>query len=139
MLQHKQGNLSQACTSYTYQSSCYCLHWNNFLQDIEAKEGGAKPSKAAKPATKKSAGAADEAKAAKAAEKQRQAQLEMLMMDDNALQDLARIGNTLCFVVVMGINLRMSVPMSLVGSICVCIQVLKSQAIIPYILPYIFC
>ena len=77
---------------------CYCLHPTAFLQDNEAKEGGAKPSKAAKPATKKSAGAADEAKAAKAAEKQRQAQLEMLMMDDNALQDLARIGNNVCFV-----------------------------------------
>ena len=68
---------------------------------MQEGEGGAEaPQAAAKTgkgkASKKAAGkAADKAaasKADKAAEQQRQAELELLMMDDSALQDVARIG-----------------------------------------------
>ena len=77
---------------------CAHAHTEHRSQDNEGEGGVAKPGKAAKPGSKTSAGVTDEAKAAKAAEKQRQAQLEMLMMDDNALQDLARIGDILSLI-----------------------------------------
>ncbi|DBA79259.1 TPA: hypothetical protein ACH3X1_009072 [Trebouxia sp. C0004] len=51
--------------------------------------------KAAGKAAGKTAGKAATSKAEKAAEQQRQAQLELLMMDDNALQDVARVGGDL--------------------------------------------
>ena len=66
------------------------------MQDKEDGRGSAaKPGKPVKAGSKKAAGGAEDAKAGKAADRQRQAQLEMLMMDDNALQDMSRIGNIL--------------------------------------------
>jgi len=70
---------------------------------LQDSEGGAEPppadAKSGKPSKKaagktagKAAAGAAAAKAEKAAEQQRQAQLELLMMDDSALQDVARIG-----------------------------------------------
>ena len=47
---------------------------------------------AAGKAGSKAAGGAAASKADKAAEQQRQAQLELLMLDDSALQDVARVG-----------------------------------------------
>ena len=64
------------------------------MQDKEDGRGSAaKPGKFSKAGSKKAAGAAEDTKAGKAADRQRQAQLEMLMMDDNALQDMSRIGS----------------------------------------------
>ena len=57
----------------------------------DAKKGKVSQ-KAAGKATGKAATGAAASKAEKAAEQQRQAQLELLMMDDSALQDVARIG-----------------------------------------------
>ena len=77
---------------------------NDSLQDNEAApqatEAAAKPAKASKKAGAKAAGKAAAGTAAgkaaeKAAEQQRQAQLELLMMDDSALQDVARVGKQL--------------------------------------------
>ena len=62
----------------------------------EAPPADAKKGKVSQKATGKAAGkaatGAAASKAEKAAEEQRQAQLELLMMDDSALQDVARIG-----------------------------------------------
>ena len=59
----------------------------------EAAAKSTKPSKklSSKAADRATAGAAA-SKADKAAEQQRQAELELLMMDDSALQDIAQIG-----------------------------------------------
>ena len=59
----------------------------------EAAAKSSKPSKklSSKAAAKAAAGAAA-SKADKATEQQRQAELELLMMDDSALQDTAQIG-----------------------------------------------
>lgn len=62
-------------------------------QDTKAVAG--KASKAAKPSSKKAAAGGEDAKAVRAAEQQQQAQLEMLMLDDHALQDMAKIGGQL--------------------------------------------
>ena len=77
-----------------------------WLQDSqggsESAPADAKVGKSAKMAAgkagSKAAGGAAASKADKAAEQQRQAQLELLMMDDSALQDVARVGEfrTLC-------------------------------------------
>lgn len=62
----------------------------------EAPPAHAKKGKVSQKATGKAAGkavtGAATSKAERAAEQQRQAQLELLMMDDSALQDVARIG-----------------------------------------------
>lgn len=63
--------------------------------DQDTKSRAAKSGKPATAASKRTAGGVDNAKATKAADQQRQAQLEMLMLDDNALQDMARIGSHL--------------------------------------------
>lgn len=67
-----------------------------FLQDSEgATEAPPPTAKTGKPSQKaagKAAAGAAASKADKAAERQRQAQLELLMMDDSALQDVARLG-----------------------------------------------
>ncbi len=57
----------------------------------DAKKGKVSQKAAGKAAGKAATGAAA-SKAEKAAKQQRQAQLELLMMDDSALQDVARIG-----------------------------------------------
>jgi hypothetical protein len=57
----------------------------------DAKKGKVSQKAAGKAAGKAATGAAA-SKAEKAAEQQRQAQLELLMMDDSALQDVARLG-----------------------------------------------
>lgn len=68
----------------------------------ESAPAAAKVGKSAKMAAGKAGskvgGGAAASKADKAAEQQRQAQLELLMMDDSALQDVARVGEfrTLC-------------------------------------------
>ena len=62
----------------------------------EAPPADAKKGKVSQKATGKAAGkaatGAAASKAEKAAEQQRQAQLELLMMDDSALQEVARLG-----------------------------------------------
>ena len=68
------------------------------LQDSQGgSESAPADAKAGKSASKAAGGAAA-SKAEKAAEQQPQAQLELLMMDDSALQDVARVGEfrTLC-------------------------------------------
>lgn len=64
--------------------------------DVQDSEGGAqeevKPDKSSKKVAGKAGSKAAASKAEKAAEQQRQAQLELLMMDDSALQDVARLG-----------------------------------------------
>ena len=58
----------------------------------EAPPADAKKGKVSQKAAGKASTGAAASKAEKAAEQQRQAQLELLMMDDSALQDVARIG-----------------------------------------------
>ncbi len=61
----------------------------------DAKKGKVSQKAAGKAADKaagKAATGAAASKAERAAEQQRQAQLELLMMDDSALQDVARLG-----------------------------------------------
>ena len=66
------------------------------VEGAEPPQADAKIGKAAKKAAGKVSGkaatAAATSKAEKAAEQQRQAQLELLMMDDSALRDVARVG-----------------------------------------------
>lgn len=70
-----------------------------FFRDSEgATEAPPPTAKTGKPSQKaagKAAAGAAASKADKAAERQRQAQLELLMMDDSALQDVARLGGKL--------------------------------------------
>ena len=58
----------------------------------EAPQAAAKSGKPSKKAADKAAAGAAASKTDKAADQQRQAELELLMMDDSALQDAARIG-----------------------------------------------
>ena len=71
----------------------------NCIVCVQDKQGGAdapqpvpQSTKASKKTAGKATAAAAASKAEKAAEQQRQARLELLMMDDSALQDVARLG-----------------------------------------------
>lgn len=86
--------IAQSIMQMTVLGNSPWLHLMSCVQDKEDGKGSAaKPGKPLKAGSKKAAGGAEDAKAGKAADRQRQAQLEMLMMDDNALQDMSRIGS----------------------------------------------